>query len=73
MIEGRWKLLLTYDGRLGRMQYPPTETGPRLYDLENDSHERNDLAGEKPDLVTRLSKRIADWWPVTERKQRTGP
>jgi uncharacterized sulfatase len=68
VIEGNWKLLITYDGRPGQMKYPPTETGPRLYDLSTDPHEMQDLAEAKPAVVRRLSKRIADWWPVTERQ-----
>ena len=38
MIEGKWKLLLTYDGELGRYAnvHPRTEKRPQLYDLEAD-------------------------------------
>ena len=50
------------------MKYPPDETAPVLYNLIADPHEQNNLAAKKPELVARLSKRIADWWPVTERK-----
>ncbi len=68
VIDGRWKLLLTYDGRRGKMKYPPDETGPRLFDLISDPHEKNDLADENPKRVKQLSKKIANWWPVTERE-----
>lgn len=69
VIERDWKLLLTYDGRLGKMKYPPTDAAPQLFDLETDPHEKENLAGRHPEIVNRLSKKIADWWPATERKQ----
>ena len=68
VIEGDWKLLLTYDGRRGKMKYPPNETGPRLFNVKADPYEKNDLAKANPERVKRLAKKIADWWPVRERK-----
>lgn len=67
VIEDEWKLLLTYDGREGKMKYPPQETGPRLFNLKADPYEKNDLAQANAKIVKRLSKKIANWWPVTER------
>lgn len=73
VIEGRWKLLLTYDGATGRYAdvHPRTERRPQLFDLEADPHEEHNLAAEHPELVERLAGRIADWWPVKERKALT--
>lgn len=68
VIEDDWKLLLRYDGQPGRMKYPPDETAPLLFDLNIDPHERNNLATLNPKLVVRLAHKIAQWWPVTERK-----
>lgn len=68
VIDGDWKLLLTYDGRQGKMKYPPDESGPRLFNLKADPHEKNDLAKANPERVKKLAKKIANWWPVTERK-----
>lgn len=69
-IEGRWKLLLTYDGKVNR--YPAVhlreEPRPQLYDLIADPHETKNLASEHPGLVARLAKKIDQWWPVTERQ-----
>jgi uncharacterized sulfatase len=69
-IEGRWKLLLTYDGPVNR--YPAVhlrdDPSPQLYDLTTDPHETKNLAADHPDLVARLAKKIEQWWPVTERK-----
>ena len=70
VIQGKWKLLLTYDGALGRYadSHPRTERRPQLFDLHADPHELNNLASENPDVVAELAAKISDWWPVTERK-----
>jgi arylsulfatase A-like enzyme len=70
VIDGRWKLLLTYDGALGRYAkyHPRTEWRPQLFDLVSDPHERVNVAGENPALVARLASRISDWWPVRVRR-----
>ncbi len=69
-IEGKWKLLLTYDGEVNRYQttHPRTEKRPQLFDLLADPHEKKNLAANHPDVVDRLAERIADWYPVTERR-----
>jgi uncharacterized sulfatase len=65
-IEGRMKLLPTYDGQVGRYQvvHPQTRDKVELYDLEADPFETRNLAGERPEIVARLSRRIADWWSL---------
>lgn len=68
VIEDEWKLLLSYDGRPGKMRYPPDETAPLLFDLKADPQERNNLAESNQDIVNRLARKIDSWWPVTERK-----
>jgi uncharacterized sulfatase len=73
IIEDNWKLLLTYDGRPGKMKYPPVEFAPQLFDLKADPHEKKNLADKKPELVKRLAKRIEDWWPVRDRRHSTSP
>jgi len=72
-IEGKWKLLLTYDGVLGRYasSHPRTERRPQLYDIVADPHENTNVAAAHPEVVERLAKKIAAWWPVTERKVQT--
>jgi uncharacterized sulfatase len=69
-IEGRWKLLLTYDGQVNRYTavHLRTEKRPQLFDLISDPHETKNLAAEHPGLVSRLAKRIDAWWPVEERQ-----
>lgn len=69
-IEGRWKLLLTYDGEVNRYKstHPRTETRPQLFDLLEDPHEKSNVAGQHPEVLARLAKLIADWYPVMERK-----
>lgn len=72
-IHGKWKLLLTYDGQLGRYasSHPRTERRPQLYDLAADPHETTNVAAEHPEVVERLAKKIANWWPVTQRQVQT--
>lgn len=69
-IEGKWKLLLTYDGVLGRYasSHPRTEKRPQLFDLLADPHEETNLAARQPEIVERLAAKIANGWPVTKRK-----
>lgn len=69
-IEGKWKLLLTYDGEVNRYQstHPRTEKRPQLFDLMADPSEQTNLAGKHPEVVARLAKEILDWYPVKERK-----
>lgn len=70
VIEGRWKLLLTYDGQLGRYarHHPRSEKRPQLFDLLSDPHEDRNLAPQHPEVVARLAARLEDWWPVTQRQ-----
>ena len=69
-IEGKWKLLLTYDGVVGRYKssHPRTEKRPQLFDLLAEPHEDQNRAADYPEVVARLAKEIEQWWPVTERK-----
>lgn len=68
-IEGRWKLLLTYDGEVAHYKttHPRDEKRPQLFNLLKDPHETKNVAGDNPDVVKRLVKKIDDWYPVTER------
>ncbi len=68
-IQGRWKLLLTYDGETNRYAstHPRTEKRPQLFDLAKDPPEENNVASEHPETVARLASRIAEWYPVTQR------
>ena len=72
-IQGRWKLLLTYDGEVNRYasSHPREEKRPQLFDLLADPHEHTNLAGEHPEVVAKLAAAIADWYPVTKRETST--
>ena len=67
VIEDEWKLLLSYDGRPGKMKYPPDETAPLLFNLKSDPYERTDLADSNQRVVKRLARKIDRWWPVKKR------
>ena len=69
-IEGKWKLLLTYDGEVNRYKttHPRDEKRPQLFDLIADPHEKTNLAGKHPRVVARMAKMIEEWYPIKERK-----
>jgi uncharacterized sulfatase len=70
-IEGKWKLLLTYDGAVSARyadSNPSDEKRPQLYDLLADPHENKNLAAQNPEVVARLARKLDQWWPVKERK-----
>jgi uncharacterized sulfatase len=64
VIQDQMKLLLTYDGRKGRMKYPPKDRSPQLFDLKADPYEKVDLSSKHPELLQELSTLIWDWYPV---------
>jgi arylsulfatase A-like enzyme len=68
--QGRWKLLLTYDGEVNRYAktHPRTEKRPQLFDLYADPHEKKNVAKDHPELVAKLAGRIGNWWKVDQRK-----
>lgn len=70
VIEGKWKLLLTYDGKVGRYagRHPRTVKRPQLFDLPADPHETQNLAAKHPEVVAWLADTLQEWWPVTERQ-----
>ncbi len=72
-ISGRWKLLLTYDGRTLRNAavHPRTVRAPQLFDLQQDPHETQNLAADHPDIIASLSNRIEEWWPSESRASRS--
>ncbi|MBH55487.1 MAG: sulfatase [Opitutaceae bacterium] len=70
VIEDDWKLLLTYNGEVNRhaQVHPRDEKRPQLFNLQNDPHEKTNMAALNPKIVERMAKMIGDWYPVTERK-----
>ena len=69
-IEGDWKLLLTYDGKVGRYAHvhPRKDRSPKLYNLAKDPGELENLAKENPEIVERLTKKLNDWYPAEAEK-----
>lgn len=72
-IEGKWKLLLTYDGEVNRYTstHPRDEKRPQLFDLVADPDEQQNVAGQHPEVVARLANAIEQWYPVKKRKTLT--
>ncbi|MEY3608266.1 MAG: hypothetical protein RLZZ447_1054 [Verrucomicrobiota bacterium] len=74
VIEGRWKLLLTYDGAVSARyasSNPRTDPRPQLYDLLADPREDRNLAAAHPDVVARLATRLQGWWDAAPRQTQT--
>jgi arylsulfatase A-like enzyme len=69
VIQGNSKLLLTYDGRRGRMKYPPIGSRTELFDLHQDPHEKVNLATQQPERVERLSELLQHWYPATRQEK----
>ncbi len=69
-IEGKWKLLLTYDGKTGRYgsRHKREHPEPFLTDLLADPSETTNLAEKNPDVVNRLAKRIDQNWHLKKAK-----
>ncbi len=67
-IQGKWKLILTYDGEINRYQttHPRNIRRPQLYDLISDPEELNNLAISNPEVVQRLVNRINQWYEVKQ-------
>ena len=66
VIQGDWKLLLTYDGIVSsyKTTHPRTEKGPQLFNLAEDPAEKKNLAKDNPEIVAKLVKEIEGWYPV---------
>ena len=64
-VEQNWKLILRKDGK-DTTHYKAVHewdtARARLYELQKDPHEKRDLAQEKPAVIDRLSKSIAQWY-----------
>jgi len=74
VIDGRWKLLLTYDGAVSERyasSNPRDELRPQLFDLIADPHENKNLASLHPDRVAHLADHLHQWWPTHRRKVQT--
>jgi arylsulfatase A-like enzyme len=74
VVEGKWKLLLTYDGAVSARyakDNPRSELRPQLFDLLADPHENRNLASAQPAVVARLAGKLEQWWPTPKRKVQT--
>ena len=70
--SGPWKLAIAPQGTgmpKGAAQ-PVKHTGPRLYNLDRDIGERNDVAAQHPEVVERLLKLIEHMAPTSARRAR---
>ena len=55
--SGKWKLLVNGDG-----------SDARLYDMEKDRYEKNDVAADNPKIVKKLSEKVCAWYAQNRSK-----
>lgn len=65
-IEGKWKLILSYECPPDRYSFVHSvnDRSPQLFDVEADPFETMNLSSEHPELVQQLSQRLQDTWQV---------
>lgn len=66
LIQDRWKLLLSYDVPPDRYADAHTtyERRPQLFDLTADPTEQLNLAGQQPERVAQMARRLQEIWAV---------
>ncbi|MEX0600710.1 MAG: sulfatase-like hydrolase/transferase, partial [Rhodothermales bacterium] len=70
--EDGWKLILSYTPNRGVPLMINGATSdwmrfePELYNVIEDPYERNDMADERPELVSELRTEIEQWWTVSQ-------
>ena len=68
-IQGRWKLILGYDGEVNRYKVMHPQNIPvQLFDVIADPHEKTNLASNHPEIVTKLKQEIENWYPLKKRQ-----
>lgn len=68
VIEGDWKLILSYDGKNPNWSHKHSMIGaPRLYNLGQDPFEKANLAKKYPERVEYLSAKLVEWYPLEKR------
>jgi uncharacterized sulfatase len=68
-IEGKWKLILSYECQPDRYAFvhAVNDRQPQLFDLETDPHETQNLASENPDEVRKLAAHLQETWKVSKK------
>ncbi|MFK7909339.1 MAG: sulfatase-like hydrolase/transferase [Akkermansiaceae bacterium] len=70
-VSGHWKFLLRCDGKdttYYRNLHSWDKAPVRLYDLNKDPYEKNDISAEHPDVVERLKKKVKAWHAAAQTK-----
>lgn len=69
VIDGDWKLILSYDGKTDKYRKRHTTlTSPQLFHLATDEHEQHNLITQYPEVAAKLAKKIEQWYPLKKRK-----
>ena len=59
--------------RVGHWKWVQSQRGTGLFDLSHDVGERNDLSGQRPDMLKHLKARFAAWKESMEQVEPRGP
>ncbi len=59
--------------RVGHWKWVQSQRGTGLFDLSHDVGERNDLSGQRPDILKYLKARFAAWKESMEQVEPRGP
>ena len=68
-LDNKWKLMLPNPNMIHRSYTSAQEQyygyyshQAQLFDLENDPEEQINLAEKHPEIVTKMSRQINEWW-----------
>ena len=68
-----WKNADDFAARVGKWKLVSSERGSGLFDLSEDIGERKDLAGQLPEVLSRVKGRYESWWLEMEAAEPRGP
>ena len=65
-IEGKWKLILSYDAPADRYSFvhAVNDRSPQLFDVESDPYEKVNVAVEHSEVVRKLAAHLQETWHV---------
>ncbi|WP_016956477.1 sulfatase [Catenovulum agarivorans] len=69
VIDGDWKLIVSYDGKNVSYQkyHEQINQPPRLFNVTDDPYETTNLATQYPQIVDKLKKKLVEWYPLQQR------
>ena len=68
-----WKNADDFAARVGKWKLVSSDRGSGLFDLSEDIGEQRDLAGQLPEVLSRVKGRFEEWWRQMEASEPRGP